>query len=85
MTVDDILASSVKNEERKESEEAFNKMTKEEQIAYAINTILDVIKNQKAAIDKMLYLIEDLNIQNATMRRRMAEFEVQLDSLEERL
>lgn len=85
MTIDSILAASVRNEELKEGEEAFNKMSKEEQVTYAINLILDIVKNQKSVIDKLLYLIEDLNTQNATMRRRMAEFETKLDSLEEML
>lgn len=85
MTIDSILASLVANEEQKEKKELFNKMTKEEQVAYALNSMLDVIQNQKQAIDKIVYLLEDLNLQNAMLRRRVAEAEVKLDSLEERI
>lgn len=85
MTIDSILASSVANEEQKEKKELFNKMTKEEQVAYALNSMLDVIQNQEQAIGKIANLLEDLNLQNAMLRRRVAEAEVKIQSLEERI
>lgn len=85
MTIDSILASSVANEEQKEKKELFNKMTKEEQVAYAINSMIDVIQSQQQAMGRIVHLLEDLNLQNTMLRRRVAEAEVKLDSLEERI
>ena len=83
MTVDEILASSLINEEERQKNEEFSKMTKDQQIAYVFNAILDITAGHKKAIDKIVNLLENLNEQNREMRNRISVLEDKIDSIEE--
>ena len=83
MTVDEILASSLINEEEKQKNEEFLKMKKDQQIVYVFNSILDITAGHQKAINKIANLLENLNEQNREMRNRISALEDKIDSIEE--
>ena len=83
MTVDEILASSLINEEERQKNEEFLKMTKDQQIAYVFNSILDIIAWHQKAINKIANLLENLNEQNREIRNQISALEDKIDSIEE--
>lgn len=83
MKIDEILASSLVNEEERQKNEEFLKMTKDKQIAYVFNEILDIMAGHMKAISKIANLLENLNEQNREMRNRISALEDKIDSIEE--
>lgn len=83
MEIDKVLNDLVKNEEKQLKDEAFAKMSVEEQTAYIFNSILNITSVHKIAIDKIVNLLENLNEQNKEMRNRISTLEDKIDSIEE--